>query len=326
MHFEKESAVFHKTAVESRSASTNSAFPTPLSAEWRCSCMAIGASPRTSIFSSRPESLKLIHEKLEGLGYVPPFKGARHLRDTDIWSEGSSSWSPADFPGDGKPKPVSFPDPAGVAVDSMAPLSDSWNLPSFIDLKLASGLTNPLRGKDLVRRPGIDAAHEPGEEFADRLDALFATTYRDTRGPRTPAKLRHRHESTNEERRDRPRGANPRRHHPHVPEVRPGQLPQPDRAAAGPGVAAFEHLLFYGDAAELTEEELANAVRIDPSRSPGSGRASTRSRRCSASASARSSRPTRRSTSRSRGRRSSTTRPSRLKPPDEARRRASARP
>src|SRR4051794_35197631 len=27
------------------------------------------------------ESLQVIHEKLEGLGYLPPFKGSKHLRD-----------------------------------------------------------------------------------------------------------------------------------------------------------------------------------------------------------------------------------------------------
>src|ERR1700704_1702384 len=29
------------------------------------------------------EALQTIHEKLEGLGYLPPFKGSKHLRDTD---------------------------------------------------------------------------------------------------------------------------------------------------------------------------------------------------------------------------------------------------
>ncbi len=29
------------------------------------------------------DDLKRIHEKLEGLGYLPPFEGSKHLRDTD---------------------------------------------------------------------------------------------------------------------------------------------------------------------------------------------------------------------------------------------------
>ena len=39
------------------------------------------------------EGLKAIHERLEGLGYVPPFTGSKNLRDTESAS-GSSSWSP----------------------------------------------------------------------------------------------------------------------------------------------------------------------------------------------------------------------------------------
>src|SRR5260370_9635976 len=34
---------------------------------------------------------------------------------------------------------------------------------------------------------------------------------------------------------------------------------------------AFEHLLFYGDSRELTEEDLARAIRIDPSMIQGLG-------------------------------------------------------
>src|SRR5262245_59388590 len=93
------------------------------------------------------ENLKVIHEKLEGLGYVPPFTGSKHLRDTDSGVKVEFLVT-GDFPGDGKPKSVSFPDPASVRVEG----AGIWflNLPALIELKLASGLTNPLRGKDLV--------------------------------------------------------------------------------------------------------------------------------------------------------------------------------
>jgi hypothetical protein len=51
------------------------------------------------------------------------------------------------YPGDGKPKPVAFPDPATVAIekDGIKYLS----LPSLVELKLASGMTEPTRLKDL---------------------------------------------------------------------------------------------------------------------------------------------------------------------------------
>src|SRR5678816_2393653 len=44
-------------------------------------------------------------------GYVPPFKGSKHLRDTTTGVRIEFLVS-GQFPGDGKPKPVAFPDPA----------------------------------------------------------------------------------------------------------------------------------------------------------------------------------------------------------------------
>jgi hypothetical protein len=92
-----------------------------------------------------PENLARIHQELEGLGYVPPFSGSKNLRDTEsgVRIEFLTTGS---FPGDGKPKPVSFPDPANatITVDNLHILS----LPRLIDLKLASGMTNPARLKD----------------------------------------------------------------------------------------------------------------------------------------------------------------------------------
>jgi hypothetical protein len=52
------------------------------------------------------------------------------------------------FPGDDQPKPIAFPDPAQVARrgERFALLP----MPRFIELKLASGMVAPHRGKDLV--------------------------------------------------------------------------------------------------------------------------------------------------------------------------------
>ena len=92
------------------------------------------------------EGLHRIHAELEGLGYVPPFAGSKNLRDVH---EGVriEFLIAGDYPGDGKPKPVAFPDPAvasvelnGIRVLGLVPL---------IELKLASGMTNALRLKDL---------------------------------------------------------------------------------------------------------------------------------------------------------------------------------
>jgi hypothetical protein len=93
-----------------------------------------------------PEDLKRIHEQLEGLGYVPPFAGSKHLRDTANGVK-VEFLTTGDYPGDGKPKEIAFPNP----VDVRQEIKGLWflSLPTLINLKLASGISNPLRAKDI---------------------------------------------------------------------------------------------------------------------------------------------------------------------------------
>src|SRR6185295_17220756 len=76
-------------------------------------------------------------QNLVGRGYAPLFPGAQKgFRDTetgvsiDILTQG-------EFPGDGKPKPISFPDPASasIEIDGIRIVT----LEKLIELKLASG-------------------------------------------------------------------------------------------------------------------------------------------------------------------------------------------
>jgi hypothetical protein len=82
-----------------------------------------------------------------GRGYVEKFPGSKGLRDTennvtiDVLIAG-------DFPGDGLPKPVAFPDPRNVAIEGER--YRVLPLPRLVELKLASGMTAPHRLKDLA--------------------------------------------------------------------------------------------------------------------------------------------------------------------------------
>jgi hypothetical protein len=62
------------------------------------------------------QGLTAIHTQLEGLGYLPPFPKSKHLRDTDLGVK-IEFLVTGDYAGDGKPKPVAFPDPSAVAVE-----------------------------------------------------------------------------------------------------------------------------------------------------------------------------------------------------------------
>jgi hypothetical protein len=113
------------------------------------------------------DGLRLIHERMEGLGYVAPFQGSKNLRDADTGVR-IEFLVAGEYPGDGKPKPVAFPDPAAVGVerDGVRYLS----LPMLIELKLASGLTNPLRLKDIVDVQELIRLLKLPSGFADQLD------------------------------------------------------------------------------------------------------------------------------------------------------------
>ena len=50
------------------------------------------------------------------MGYTPPFAGSKNLRDTKTGVRIEFIVT-GGYPGDGKPKPVSFPDPAKVATE-----------------------------------------------------------------------------------------------------------------------------------------------------------------------------------------------------------------
>ena len=94
-----------------------------------------------------PESLKRIHAELEGRGYLPPFARSKNLRDTQTGVK-IEFLKTGDFPGDGKPKPFAFPDPADVVeVRDGIPVV---RLTTLIELKIASGISSPDRLKDLA--------------------------------------------------------------------------------------------------------------------------------------------------------------------------------
>jgi hypothetical protein len=93
------------------------------------------------------ESMDRILAELEGLGYVQPPGTSTKLRDAangvriEFLIAGG-------FPGDGKPKAVSFPDPDRVAIE----IDDVRyvGLHTLLELKLASGMSAPHRMKDLA--------------------------------------------------------------------------------------------------------------------------------------------------------------------------------
>lgn len=113
------------------------------------------------------EGLAELKRRVLGLGYLERHPGSRGLRDTengvnvDVLIAG-------DYPGDGLPKPVRFPDPALVA--ERGAHAALLPLPTLVELKLASGMSAPHRLKDLADVLELIRAASLPEAFGTRLD------------------------------------------------------------------------------------------------------------------------------------------------------------
>lgn len=120
------------------------------------------------------ENLAEIHRRLEGLGYLPPFTGSKHLRDAELGVR-VEFLTTGDYPGDGKPKPISFPDPitASVEINGLQCLQ----LPRLVELKLASGMTNPNRLRDLSDVQDMIRALSLPRELGEQLDPFVRAKY-----------------------------------------------------------------------------------------------------------------------------------------------------
>jgi hypothetical protein len=122
------------------------------------------------------DGLERFRDRFVGRGYLLAFPGAsKTFRDAEtkvkveVITEG-------EYPGDGKPKPVAFPDPSTVRVNR----DGYWivTLEKLIDLKLASGLSAPHRMKDLVDVQELIGVLDLTLELADHLDESVREEYR----------------------------------------------------------------------------------------------------------------------------------------------------
>jgi hypothetical protein len=124
-----------------------------------------------------PAGWERFRERLLGRGYVATHPGAlRSFRDTESGVRIEILIS-GEFPGDGKPKAVSFPDPevAAQEVNGVRVL----RLPEVVELKLASGISAPHRLRDLADVQEIIKTCDLDVQFADQLDPSVRATYLD---------------------------------------------------------------------------------------------------------------------------------------------------
>ncbi|MGH9399575.1 MAG: hypothetical protein ACRD00_04345 [Thermoanaerobaculia bacterium] len=124
-----------------------------------------------------PAGLQAFRERFLGRGLVAAFSGAQKtFRDTETKVK-VEIITTGEYPGDGKPKPVSFPDPALASTDREGIRVVTRE--KLIELKLASGLSAAHRTHiDLADVQRLIEELRLPVELADQLDASVRPEYR----------------------------------------------------------------------------------------------------------------------------------------------------
>jgi hypothetical protein len=121
------------------------------------------------------EGLAEIHRQLSGRGWIEPFEGSKQLRDAEHGVRVEFLVA-GDYPGDGKPKPIAFPDPAKVFIEAEG--MHFLQLTTLIELKLASGMSNPRRATDLADVQKMIETLDLPEGFAEQLHPSVRDKYK----------------------------------------------------------------------------------------------------------------------------------------------------
>jgi hypothetical protein len=123
--------------------------------------------------------LERFRRRLVGRGYRPAFSGAsKTFRDTETGVR-SEVIAAGEYPGDGLPKPVVFPDPAAPGVAEEIDGIYVVTLEKLIELKLASGMSASHRLRDLADVQDLIVRLGLPLEWAGRLDPSVREAYQD---------------------------------------------------------------------------------------------------------------------------------------------------
>jgi len=122
-----------------------------------------------------PDGLRKFHDELVGLGYVPAFPGARKRLKSTVDGVTIEVMTTGEYPGDGKPKPVSMPEPeqASTEIDGIRFVT----LEKLIELKLASGISAADRLKDLADVQELIKIRKLDAQFALKLNPYVREKY-----------------------------------------------------------------------------------------------------------------------------------------------------
>lgn len=121
------------------------------------------------------EGLAAFKARWLGRGWVEVFPGSKGMRDT-IANVKVDVLITGEFPGDGKKKPIAFPDPSEAAEPSV----EGWPvlpLRTLLELKLSSAMTAPHRPRDYDDVIQLIRVNDLPQDFP--IDDYVAEKYRE---------------------------------------------------------------------------------------------------------------------------------------------------
>jgi len=132
------------------------------------------------------DGLKKFTEELVGRGYRPAFEGATKTFRATAENVPIEVITTGEYPGDGKPKPIVFPDPSEmfVEIDGIRTVT----LEKLVELKLASGMTGLGRRKDLADVQELIRVRRLDASFAEQLDPSVQAMYHELHNELVQAK------------------------------------------------------------------------------------------------------------------------------------------
>jgi hypothetical protein len=121
------------------------------------------------------DGLDRFRNEMVGLGYRPAFEGAKKKFRTTKENIPVDIITTGEYPGDGSPIPVVFPNPAEASlnIDGV----NTVTLEKLIELKLASGITATDRLKDLADVQELIKIKSLDGSFATRLNEFVRSKY-----------------------------------------------------------------------------------------------------------------------------------------------------
>ena len=123
----------------------------------------------------------LFADNLVGRGYTPQFRNARGKFMNTIFNTPVDLIEAGDYPGDGKPKTVAFPNPVEISFDVVNSHGNKvkyMELLSLVQLKLAAYQSLPdRRMKDKFDVIELIKAAKLHEELANKLDCSVRKTF-----------------------------------------------------------------------------------------------------------------------------------------------------